>query len=327
MPPRKKPDFKKKTRPSRPQGLQAEGGQADAVDKPIVIDALDEQEFDFDGRLKAGPRRGPPKKTEKEKRAELLAKWKENLPSEEQMGAWEKGPISPSSPRRPPSVSCCRAWEKWLIEGITLLGTKFVYLAHKSEQGEGLGWHLVISRWSPAHPAIASEGADLEGALSAPEPPVARPGRSERPDESHGDGGLGDDDMVVADDQDIGRLGEGAAVITAWWVGATDWVGVAVLVRVDHAESPIRGLAGTGVGGRVLARGEVRSRFGAHLQARSHARLVSGTGGYNRGKRPLGRWGRGVVAAAGRGSSREARGRRQRDAGGGGGRGDRMYSF
>ena len=36
---------------------------------------------------------------------------------------------------------------------------------------------------------------------------------------------------------------------------------------------------------------------------------------------------RGVVAAAGRGSSREARGRRQRDAGGGGGRGDRMYSF
>ena len=92
MPPRKKPDFKKKTRPSRPPGLQAEGGHADAVDKPIVIDALDEQELDFDGRLKAGPRRGPPKKTEKEKRAELLAKWKENLPTEEQMGAWEAGP-------------------------------------------------------------------------------------------------------------------------------------------------------------------------------------------------------------------------------------------
>ena len=88
---------------SRPGGG---GGGASAPPPPMVIDALDEQELDTDGRLKKRER--APKQTEKEKRAELLAKWKENLPSEEQMGAWEQGPQKPK--RKKNIVS--RTWER-----------------------------------------------------------------------------------------------------------------------------------------------------------------------------------------------------------------------
>ena len=73
---------------------------------------------------------------------------------------------------------------------------------------------------------------------------------------------LGTIAAVAADEQEVGRLVVVSAVRITGWVGSTDGVEGAVRGRLDHAESPIHGLAGCRRQKRLSRAMLVSERFG-----------------------------------------------------------------